>query len=195
AFKPGTLVKGTVLVVSEKDVLLDLGGKIQGLVGRDEFLPGYEPPIGSVLNVIVDSADGTTGLLKLSKKQADVAVLWRDLKVGDIVEGVVSAMNKGGLEVAIKGLMRGFIPASQVDTRFLKDISELFGQAVKCEVTKIDRQAQNLVVSRRKVLEREAAEAKTRMLGELAEGQIRRGRVRNVTDFGAFVDLGGVDGL
>src|SRR5262245_35194739 len=101
AFKPGMLAKGTVLVVSEKDVLLDLGGKIQGIVGRDEFLPGYEPPVGLELNVIVDSADPASGLLKLSKKQADVAVLWRDLKVGDIVEGVVSAMNKGGLEIAI----------------------------------------------------------------------------------------------
>src|SRR5438128_1311712 len=104
AYKAGDLVKGTVLVVTEKDVLLDVGGKVQGLVGRDEFMPGYEPPIGSVLNVIVDSVDAAAGLLKLSKKQADVAVLWRDLKVGDIVEGVVSAMNKGGLEIAIKGL-------------------------------------------------------------------------------------------
>src|SRR5205807_1734399 len=107
------------------------------------------------------------------------------LKPGELEEGTELVVSEKDGLVDVGGLMRGFIPASQVDTRFVKDISELFGQTVRCEVTKIERDAQNLVVSRRKVLEREAAEAKTRMLTELTEGLVRRGRVRNVTDFGA----------
>ncbi|MCK6485722.1 MAG: S1 RNA-binding domain-containing protein [Phycisphaerae bacterium] len=193
-FELGAVVSGAVLSCTERDVLLDLGGKVQGVLSRDELLPGYEPPAGTQMNVLVDEIDAAAGLLKVSKKRADAAVMWRDLKIGDVVEGIVTGMNKGGLEVAV-GLIKAFIPASQVDTHFVRDISELFGKTVRCEVTKIEREDQNLIVSRRKVLEREAEEAKKRALTEIEVGQVRHGRVRNVTDFGAFVELGGVDGM
>lgn len=193
-FELGAVVSGSVLSCTERDVLLDLGGKVQGVLSRDELLPGYEPPAGTQMNVLVDEIDAAAGLLKVSKKRADAAVMWRDMKVGDVVEGIVTGMNKGGLEVAV-GLIKAFIPASQVDTHFVRDISELFGKTVRCEVTKIEREEQNLIVSRRKVLEREAEEAKKRALTEIEIGQVRHGRVRNVTDFGAFVELGGVDGM
>lgn len=192
--KAGDVVKGTVLSCNDREVLVDLGGKAHGVLPRDEFLPGYEPPAGSVINVLIDGVDEQAGVVKLSKKRADTLVLWRELKPGDEVEGIVSGMNKGGLEIAVKGI-RGFIPSSQVDIHFIKDVTELFGRTVKCEVTQIDPANENLVLSRRKVLEREAAQAKGKMLEELQPGQVKRGRIRSVTDFGAFVDIGGVDGL
>jgi len=194
ALVQGDVVKAKVLSCSPRDVLVDLGGKVQGLVPRDEFLPGYEPPAGLEMNVLVEGVQADSGLIKLSKKRADVLAMWRDLKVGDVVEGIVAGMNKGGLEVAVGGI-KAFIPSSQVDTHFVKDITELFGKPIKAEVIKIEPQHQNLVISRRKVLERDAANARSRMIDEIKVGELRRGRVRSLTEFGAFIDLGGIDGL
>src|SRR6185312_9401741 len=108
--------------------------------------------------------------------------------------GTVTGMNKGGLELDVKG-MRAFMPAGQVDLYFQKDISTFLGQRIPAEVMQFDRNAKNLVLSRRALLERQKEEARQKLMSEIAEGQTRRGIVRNVTDFGAFVDLGGVDGL
>jgi small subunit ribosomal protein S1 len=117
------------------------------------------------------------------------------MAVGLVLEGSVTGMNKGGLEVDVHGV-RGFIPASQVDFHFMKDISDLIGKRVKVEVTKFERDAENLVLSRRKVLEREAVERKDEMIAQLQIGQTCRGRVRNLADYGAFVELApGVEGL
>ena len=134
-------------------------------------------------------------MLILNRKGATATnVSWDNLELGQIVEGSVTGMNKGGLELEIKS-MRAFMPAGQVDLYFQKDISTFIGQRLKVEVTQFDRQAHNLIVSRRNILEREKEEARQKLMAELEEGQTRRGTVRNITDFGAFVDLGGVDGL
>jgi small subunit ribosomal protein S1 len=143
----------------------------------------------------IDRFDPEEGLLILNLKGAVATnVTWENLEVGQVVEGSVSGMNKGGLEVQVKG-MRAFMPSGQVDIVFHKDLSIFIGQKIVAEVTQFDREKKNLVISRRNILEREKEAAKAKLLEELAEGQIRRGTVRSVMDFGAFVDLGGIDGL
>ncbi|MCK6455733.1 MAG: S1 RNA-binding domain-containing protein [Phycisphaerae bacterium] len=193
AFAPGSLVKGRVANVGSSDVLVDLGGKMLGVIPTAEF--ETPPAIGAEIEALVEGPDAKGGLLMLSHRKASAAAIWRDLAVGQVLEGRISGMNKGGLEVDISGV-RAFIPSSQVSTRFMKDISELIGQAARVEVMKFDRAEQNLVVSRRKVLEREATERRANMLASLTPGQRTTGRVRSLTDYGAFVELApGVDGL
>src|SRR6185437_6413164 len=134
---------------------------------------------------IVDRYDEREGLLILNRKGVvSTNVSWENLDAGQVVEGTVTGMNKGGLEVDVKG-MRAFMPAGQVDLYFQKDISTLIGQRITAEVTQFDRSARNLVLSRRVLLERQKEEARQKLMAEIAEGQTRRGIVRNVTDFGA----------
>jgi small subunit ribosomal protein S1 len=160
-----------------------------------QFLDREPPQVGEELDFHVERYDEREGLLICTRKGATASnVNWETLEVGQVVEGTVTGMNKGGLEVDVKG-MRAFMPSGQVDLYFQKDISVFIGQRIKAEVTQFDAHAKNLVVSRRNVLERVKEEAKTKLLAEISEGQMRRGTVRSVTDFGAFVDLGGVDGL
>ena len=187
---------GRIVSVSKDDAFVDFGGKSQGIVSLVQFLDQPEPPkVGDEMEFHVERYDEREGLLILTRKGATASnVSWETLEVGQVVEGTVTGMNKGGLELDVKG-MRAFMPSGQVDLYFQKDISTFIGQRVKAEVTQFDAHAKNLVVSRRNVLEREKEEAKGKLMEELAEGQMRRGTVRSVTDFGAFVDLGGVDGL
>ncbi|MDB5292888.1 MAG: ribosomal protein [Phycisphaerales bacterium] len=184
--------RGKVVSVGKDEVFIDLGGKSQGVVSLLQF---DEVKVGDEFDFTVEKYDPREGILLLNRKGVLASnVSWENLEVGQIIEGMVTGMNKGGLEMEIKG-MRAFMPSGQVDLYFQKDISIFLGQKVTVEVTQFDRQAKNLIVSRRNVLEREKEEARTKLMAELAEGQMRRGVVRNVTDFGAFIDLGGVDGL
>ena len=185
--------RGRVMQVTKDDVFIDFGGKSQGVAPMQHF--ETEPKVGDEMEFAVDRYDEREGLLLLMPKGAASAnVSWETLEIGQVVEGTVTGMNKGGLELDVKG-MRAFMPAGQVDLYFQKDISTFIGQKLKAEVTQFDARAKNLVVSRRNILEREKEEARQKLIVELDEGQTRRGTVRSVTDFGAFIDLGGVDGL
>jgi small subunit ribosomal protein S1 len=185
--------RGRVMSITKDDVFIDFGGKSQGIAPLAQF--ETEPKVGDEMDFVVDRYDEREGLLILHPKGAAAAnVTWETLETGQVVEGTVTGMNKGGLELDVKG-MRAFMPAGQVDLYFQKDISTFIGQKMKAEVTQFDPRAKNLVVSRRNILEREKEEARQKLMEELAEGQTRRGTVRNVMDFGAFVDLGGADGL
>jgi small subunit ribosomal protein S1 len=187
--------KGRIVSVDPKkdEVFVDFGGKSQGVAAYQQF--ETEPKVGDEMEFNVERYDAREGLLILTKKGAAAAsVTWENLEVGQIIEGVVTGMNKGGLELSVKN-MRAFMPAGQVDIYFNKDLSVFIGQKLKAEVTQFDASAKNLIVSRRNILEREKEEAKQKMMSEIAEGQVRRGTVRNIMDFGAFVDLGGMDGL
>jgi small subunit ribosomal protein S1 len=184
---------GRVIRVDQDNVFVDFGGKSQGIASILQF--DEIPTVGQEMEFHVDRFDPREGLLVLTRKGAVATnVTWENLEIGQVVEGTVTGMNKGGLELEIKS-MRAFMPAGQVDIYFQKDISTLIGQRMTVEVTQFDRAAKNLIVSRRNVLEREREQQKQKLMEELAEGQIRRGTVRSVMDFGAFVDLGGVDGL
>ena len=188
----GNTRRGKVVSIGKDDVFVDFGGKSQGICSLLQF---NEVKLGDEFDFTVDRYDEAEGLLLLNRKGVLTSgVNWENLEIGQIVEGLVTGMNKGGLELDIKG-MRAFMPAGQVDIYFNKDISVFLSQKMIVEVTQFDRQAKNLVVSRRTILEREKEEQKKKLMAELAEGQMRKGIVRNVTDFGAFVDLGGVDGL
>lgn len=175
------------------EVFIDLGGKTQGVVSLSQF--EEMPQVGQEFEFIAERFDQAEGLLILTRKGAKAThVTWENLEVGQIVEGTVTGVNKGGLELQVKQ-MRAFMPAGQVDLYFHKDISEFLNQRLTVEVTQFDREKKNLVVSRRNVLEREKAQAKAKLLEEIAEGQTRRGTVRSIMDYGAFIDLGGLDGL
>ena len=186
---------GTVIEVDKgnNDVMVDLGGKNQGLVPLDAF--DAEPKIGAEIEVEVERFDPHESLYILRRKgDATANVDWSSLRPGSVVEGMVEKKNKGGLEIKV-GQIRAFMPAGQVDTEFHEDLQIFVGQKLKAEVTKVDRAERNLLLSRRVLLEREQAVQREKLMEELDVDQIRRGTVKRVTEFGAFVDLGGIDGL
>ncbi len=179
--------------IQKGEILVELDGKNQGVAPLTQF--ETEPRIGDVMEFFVDRFDEHEGIYKLLKKGAAAShVDMESIQNGMILEGTVTAMNKGGLELSI-GNLRAFMPAGQVDLQFHKDISVFIGEKMKVAVQKIDRKAKNLIVSRRQVLEQERKELQKTLFEELAEGQTRRGTVRSVMDYGAFVDIGGADGL
>lgn len=186
------MIRGRVVAVHGDDVFVDAGGKHQGVVPLSQL--EKRPDVGETLSLIVDRFDADAGLLILSREGAIREATWQSLAVGAIVEGRVTGMNKGGLEVDLKGI-RGFMPASHVDVVRMKDISLLIGERVRCEVIEVNKREKNVLLSRRRVLEAERAAAREKLLAELEDGQVRRGVVSRLTDFGVFVDLGGVDGL
>ena len=187
--------RGRIVQIDKDDIFVDFGGKSQGLVSRLQFVDAEEPRIGDEMDFNVDRYDVAEGLLILSRRGATTTnVSWENLEVGQIAEATVTGHNKGGLELDIKS-MRAFMPAGQVELFHVPDFSDYVGKKMTVEVTQFSAREKNLVVSRRNILEREKEEQKIKLLAELAEGQVRRGTVRNVMDFGAFVDLGGVDGL
>jgi small subunit ribosomal protein S1 len=186
---------GRIVRISKEDVFVDFGGKSQGICSLIEFVDVEEPKVGQEMDFVVERFDDREGILVLHRKGALATnVSWENLEVGQVVEGTVSGVNKGGLEVEVKG-MRAFMPAGQVDIYHVPDLSQFLNQKIQAEVTQFEKGSRNLIISRRNVIEQEREGQKKKLLEELAEGQIRRGTVRSVMDFGAFVDLGGMDGL
>ncbi len=190
----GNELVGTVTGVTADDVFLQFGVKTQGVLPRSQFGKKEVVEVGRRVDVVVDRFDQDAGLLFVSRKGALQRATWTNLTKGMIVEGKVTGVIKGGLEIDLKGI-RAFMPGSQADVVPMKDISLLLNQIVRCEVMELDRRNKNVLLSRRKVQERELAETREKLRAELAVGQVRPGVVRSITDFGAFVDLGGVDGL
>jgi small subunit ribosomal protein S1 len=186
--------KARVMAIHGPDVFLDVpGGRSQGLLPVIQF-PEGPPAIGTEVDVQIEGYDRDNGLLLLSRKGAAVHADWSSVAVGMIVEARVTAVNKGGLSVDVNGI-RGFMPISQIDIYRVEDTEQYVNQRLRCLVSEVNPAERNLVVSRRDLLEKEREEAREKLWQELAEGQIREGIVRSVRDFGAFVDLGGVDGL
>jgi ribosomal protein S1 len=191
---PESRITGRVSRISREDVFIDLGGRNQGVVPLRQFED--KPPVeGAELELLVVRFDAEEGLYELSRPTAAVNVgNWDEVREGQIVEVNVTGSNKGGLECQIAGI-RGFIPMGQVSIYRVENPEEFVGQRLACVVTEANRERRNLVLSHRAVMERERAEKREKMLAELAPGQIREGIVRSMKDFGAFVDLGGLDGL
>jgi ribosomal protein S1 len=184
---------GKVIGTRGRSVFIDLGAKSEGVIPLEQF-EDKPPSPGDVIEVVVDRFDPDEGLLLLSLKGAAVEASWENLRKGLIVEARAIKSNKGGLEVEVDGI-RGFLPISQIDTSRVEDSAVFIGQKFRVIVTEADQRQRNLVVSRREMLERERAELREKTWVELAEGQVRTGVIRSVKSFGAFVDLGGVDGL
>jgi small subunit ribosomal protein S1 len=187
-------IAGRVVSISGPDVFVDIGSKSEGVLPLDEFEPDTPPAVGQVLSLVPQGFDRDSGLMRLSLREAKIQADLDSLRVGDVVKGRVTGSNIGGLELRVHGL-RGFMPMSQVDLVRHEDFGSFIGHWLECEVTEIDRRGKKVVLSRRRVLEREREEERRQLRFQLAEGQVRKGVVRRLADFGAFVDLGGIDGL
>jgi len=194
---PGTILKGTIVSQIGNDVIVEVGLKSEGIVDVSEFESPDEISPGKEIEVLLEDTDSEGGLILLSKRKADRIRGWEVIvdtkKEGDVVSGRVIRRIKGGLLVDIG--VPVFLPASQVDIRKPGDISRFIGKEVKCKILKIDVEGRNIVVSRRKLIEEERRSSKEKILAEIEIGQLRKGVVKNIADFGVFVDLGGVDGL
>ena len=191
--QPEGRYRGRVASIHRDNVFIDLGGRNQGVLSLRQF--PVAPEVGTVVEVIVTRFDADEGLYQIALPGAAVDVAdWSDLAAGMAVEAKITGHNKGGLECEVNHI-RGFIPAGQISLYRVEDLSQFVGEAMTCVVTEANPERRNLVLSRRAVLEREKAEAKTKLMSELAEGQVREGVVRSLQDYGAFIDLGGVDGL
>jgi len=199
------IVDGRVLRVEGDYVLVDVGYKSEGMILRDEW-EDYEPPPapGQPVKVLVEDVedvyglvDDSRGMISLSKRKAEKIQRWTEVmenvQEGDVVTGQVTRKIKGGLLVDIG--VPVFLPASQVDIRRPADIGDYISRTIQCSVLKIDESRRNIVVSRRSLIEEERAEKKAQLLRDLEVGQRRKGVVKNIAEFGAFVDLGGIDGL
>ncbi len=186
--------KGKVFRIHGQDVFIDLpGGRTQGVLPLLQFQEG-PPAIGTEIEITIEGFDSANGVMILSRRGAAVEADWSSVAAGMTVEARVTATNKGGLSVDVNGI-RGFMPISQIDLYRVEDAEQFVNQRLLCLVTEVDPVERNLVVSRRALLEKQREEMRDKLWQELAEGQVRQGIVRSVKDFGAFVDLGGVDGL
>jgi small subunit ribosomal protein S1 len=193
--EPETRISGRVAKIHRDDVFIDLGGARQGVVPLRQFENEPPPAVGSPIELLVVRFNAEEGLYDLSRPTAAVDVGdWADVAEGQIVEVTVTGSNKGGLECQLAGL-RGFIPLGQLSIYRVEHPEEYVGQRLACVVMEANRERRNLVLSHRAVMERERNEQREKLLAELAQGQLREGIVRSMKDFGAFVDLGGVDGL
>jgi small subunit ribosomal protein S1 len=194
---PGTILKGTIVSQIGNDVMVEVGLKSEGVVDAAEFGSPEEITPGTEIEVLLEDTDSESGLILLSKRKADVIRGWETIintkKEGDVVTGKVIRRIKGGLLVDIG--VPVFLPASQVDIRKPGDISRFIGRDVDCKILKIDVEGRNIVVSRRKLIEEERRTSKEKILSDIQVGQLRKGVVKNIADFGVFVDLGGLDGL
>ncbi|MDA1040788.1 MAG: 30S ribosomal protein S1 [Planctomycetota bacterium] len=201
---PNAVLEGKILRVDDEFVLVDIGYKSEGQIPRNEWDEGEPvPEVGDTVKVLLEEfEDGALeeqrGMISLSKRKAQRIEDWlkvmSSVKENDVVTGYVLRKIKGGLLVDISGV-NVFLPASQVDIRRPADIGDYCGRAIQCLVLKIDDVRRNIVVSRRALIEQERAERKKQLMEVLDVGQVRRGIVKNIADFGAFVDLGGIDGL
>jgi small subunit ribosomal protein S1 len=195
-FAPNSILRGKVVGFAGDFVVVDVGLKSEGSIDKSEF-EGSDPAIGDEVEVLLESLEGEDGAVVLSKRKADRIRGWEQIlqtrKEGDVIEGKCLRKIKGGLLVDIG--VPVFLPASQVDVRRPGDIGEFLGKTLRAVILKIDEERRNIVISRRKLIEEEREEAKRRLLESVREGDIVKGTVTNIADFGAFIDLGGIDGL
>jgi small subunit ribosomal protein S1 len=203
SFAEGDVVKGRVVRIDKDEVLVDIGYKAEGVIPSTELSirksvdPADEVELGEEIDALVLTKEDTEGRLVLSKKRARFEKAWRRIEAaaesGEPVEGNVIEVVKGGLILDLG--VRGFLPASLVDIRRVHNLDEFLGQPLECKVIELNRSRNNVVLSRRAVLEEERKEVREQILGRLEPGQVVDGKISNIVDFGAFVDLDGIDGL
>ncbi|MBA3979465.1 MAG: 30S ribosomal protein S1 [Alcanivorax sp.] len=197
----GSIIRGTVVAIDSDWITVNAGLKSEGIIPREEFLNEageLEIAEGDEVEVAVDAIDDGLGFTRLSREKAKRAEIWTDLEAAfdkdEIIKGQISGKVKGGFTVDI-GLIRAFLPGSLVDIRPVRDVAHLEGKDLDFKVIKLDPKRNNVVVSRRAVMEAEHSAEREQLLESLQEGMVVKGIVKNLTDYGAFVDLGGIDGL
>tara|TARA_Y100001934_G_scaffold77356_1_gene96187 strand:- start:5322 stop:6992 length:1671 start_codon:yes stop_codon:yes gene_type:complete len=197
SFAEGEIVKGNVIEVRNKEVLVDIGYKSEGSIPANEFDDIKEVVVGDSFDVLIERLEDKDGMVVLSKERAEFRQNWDKILTicneGGTVNGRVKSVVKGGLMVNIG--VEAFLPASQVDVVPPKNLNALVGESYEFKVVKINMERQNIVLSRRELIEQERAERRSALLEEMMPGDIRKGTVKNITDFGAFIDLNGLDGL
>jgi small subunit ribosomal protein S1 len=198
--KVGDIVKGRVVEVQEDYVLVDINYKSEGLIPISEFrvVDGQRDiAVGSEVEVYIDRIENENGMVVLSKDKADMLRAWNDISRAaeneEVIEGTIIAKVKGGLSVDIG--VKAFLPGSQIDLRPVRNIDAYIGKKYKFKVIKFNKKRGNIVLSRRALLEEERESLRTQTLDAMKEGSIVKGVVKNITDYGAFIDLGGMDGL
>jgi small subunit ribosomal protein S1 len=198
----GQITAGIVVQINRDTVVVDIGGKSEGVISLDEFRgPDGTATVkpGDKVDVFIESRESDDGLISLSKEKADKMKVWDEISSAcerdEIIEGNISQRVKGGLSVTIRGGVKAFLPGSQVDLRPIRNLDKLIGQTYEFKVIKFNKKRGNIVLSRRVLLERERDEMKQKTLKNLEEGMVLAGTIKNLTEYGAFVDLGGIDGL
>ncbi len=198
----GQIVSGTVVQVHHDSVIVDIGGKSEGVISKSEFVGAdgtFGVKVGDKVDVFIESRESDDGLISLSKEKADKMKVWDEISAAcerdEIIEGTISQRVKGGLSVTIRGGVKAFLPGSQVDLRPIRNLEKLIGQTYEFKVIKFNKKRGNIVLSRRVLLERERDQMKQKTLQTLEEGMTVTGTIKNLTEYGAFVDLGGIDGL
>src|SRR4051812_11877209 len=196
-FAPGQIVKGTVIEVRPKEVLVDIGYKSEGTVPGVEFDDIKLVKVGDEVDVLIEKLEDKDGMVVLSKEKAEFKKNWDKILTicneGGTINGRVKAAVKGGLLVNIG--VEAFLPASQIDIVPPKNLAQFVGNTYEFKVVKINQERQNIVLSRRELIEQERNEKRSKLLTDMTPGDIRKGTVKNITDFGAFIDLNGIDGL
>ena len=192
------LLTGTIVGVTKTDVIINIGFKSDGMVSLNEFRDMQDVKIGDVIEVMVVQKEDKHGHLQLSRKLARAARAWQQIvdfyKTGEVVTGTITSKTKGGLIVDVHGL-ETFLPGSQIDVKPVTDYDQYVGKTMDFKVVKINETIRNAVVSHKALIESDIEQQRSVIIGQLEKGQVLEGTVKNVTDFGAFIDLGGVDGL
>ncbi|MDO9548292.1 MAG: 30S ribosomal protein S1 [Candidatus Marinimicrobia bacterium] len=191
-------VIGTIVTVNENEILMDVGFKSEGVISRDEFEEGEGPKVGDQIEVFVDVLEDENGQMILSKKKADFMRVWervRDIHdTAETIEGRITNRIKGGMVVDIMGI-DAFLPGSQIDIRPVTDFDSYVGKTFEFRIVKLNELRKNIVLSRKEILEESMKEKRDDLLSKIKVGDVLKGRVKNITDFGVFIDLGGLDGL
>ena len=197
SFSEGQIVNGTVIEVRSKEVLVDIGYKSEGSVPANEFDDIKEINVGDQFEVLIERLEDREGMIHLSKERAEFAQNWEKIvavcEEGGTIKGRVKSVIKGGLLVNVG--VEAFLPASQVDIQPPRNLNIFVGESYEFKIVKINKERQNIVLSRRELIEQERQERRSALLGEMTPGDVRKGTVKNITDFGAFIDLNGLDGL
>lgn len=194
----GNVVKGTIVQVNPDSVVVDVGGKSEGVIPIAEFLDENgkvksDIKVGDEFDVLIERTENENGLISLSKEKADRQKVWNSLEEGAVVEGRIISRIKGGLSVDIG--VSAFLPGSQVDLRPVRNLDKMLGETFKFKIIKLNKRRGNIVLSRRVLLEEKRETLRSDTLKTLEENQVVDGVVKNLTDYGAFIDLGGIDGL
>lgn len=197
-YAEGSIVKGTIVRITDTDVFVDIHFKSEGIISKQEFKDDTELNVGRVIDVYLEQVENGEGQIILSKQRADFMRVWERIREAfekeEIVTGTITRRIKGGVVVDLFGI-EAFLPGSQIDLRQVPDLDALINQKMDFKVIKVNKIRRNIVVSRRVVLEQERSKMRDEIIDTLEKGQVREGVVKNITDFGAFIDLGGVDGL
>ena len=196
-FAANSIVKGIIIEVRPKEVLVDIGYKSEGVIPAHEFIDIKTVKVGDTIDVLIEKLEDKDGMVVLSKEKAEFQQNWdRILTIcneGGTVAGKVKSIVKGGLVVNIG--VEAFLPASQIDIIPPRNLAVFIGNTYDFKVVKINQERQNIVLSRRELIEQERNDRRQKLLAEMTPGDIRKGTVKNLTDFGAFIDLNGLDGL